>query len=132
MKPADWNKLKFFKPAEFNNPENMGYEFMLWLDALREEVGVPMRITSSYRSPIYNSRVGGATDSAHMDIPCDSVDIGLVGHPDNENYARYRIMKVALSDKFNCRRIGTYADGSLHLDKTDHIRPAPRIWRVVR
>jgi uncharacterized protein YcbK (DUF882 family) len=130
MTARDWAQIRNFKPVEFRNPEKMGYEFMLWLDNLRHRAGVSIRITSSYRSPAYNERVGGATDSAHTDVPCNAIDISLAGHPQNENYARYRLMKTAL--EMGCQRIGTYADGSLHLDLTEDDRPAPRIWRVVR
>ncbi len=31
-----------------------------------------------------------------------------------------------------CQRIGTYANGSLHLDRSEGKRPHPRMWRVVR
>lgn len=130
MKRSDWILIRHFTRGEFVHPEKMGYEFMFLLDRLRSESGVAIRITSGHRPPEHNERVGGATDSAHMDVPCDAIDIGLVGHPQGENYARFQIIKAALDLGFT--RIGTYADGSLHLDKTEHRRPAPRIWRVVR
>lgn len=132
MKVADWAKIKHFTPREFKNPEKMGYEFMLWLDEVREEAGVPMDITSSYRSPAYNASVGGADDSAHTDVPCDSIDVGMRPRPSdpNWNYSRFQIVSTAI--KKGCKRIGTYANGSLHLDKTEHKRPAPRMWLVVR
>lgn len=36
------------------------------LQAMREDLGVPMTINSAYRSPKYNKRVGGAPKSVHM------------------------------------------------------------------
>ena len=36
------------------------------LDPLREELGVPIRVTSGYRSPIVNDAVGGSVTSRHM------------------------------------------------------------------
>lgn len=36
-----------------------------YLQALREHVGMPVRINSGYRSPAYNRRVKGAKDSFH-------------------------------------------------------------------
>lgn len=132
MTPADWAKLApYFKPSEFKEPMKMGYEFMMWLLQVRKDAGVPMNPSSSYRSPAYNKSVGGATDSAHCDVPCDSVDIAMEPRPDdpNWNYSRFKIMKAALDN--GCQRIGTYQNGSLHLDRTEHERPAPRMWRQV-
>jgi uncharacterized protein YcbK (DUF882 family) len=131
MRAADWKQLKHFTPTEFKQPEKMGYEFMLWLDEVRAHAGVPMTITSSYRSKAYNAQVGGAQDSAHVDVPCDAVDIGkrpTVADP-NWNYSRWQIVKAAMHH--GCLRIGTYANGSLHLDRTEHRRAAPRMWTIV-
>lgn len=36
------------------------------LDPLREELGVPIRVTSGYRSPAVNAAVGGSRTSRHM------------------------------------------------------------------
>lgn len=131
MTTADWPQIKNFKPTEFKNPEKMGYEFMLWLDGVRTAAGVPMDISSSYRSKEYNKQVGGAGDSSHVDVPCNAVDIRMKPRPDdpNWNYSRFRIVEAAM--KAGCRRIGSYANGSLHLDRSEDTRPAPRMWRVV-
>ena len=131
MKPEDWARLEYFDADQFKAPEKMGFEFMLWLDSVREKAGVPIVITSSYRDKAYNKKVGGAPDSAHVDVPCNSVDIGMRPRPSdpNWNYSRFQIIKAALD--LGCQRIGTYANGSLHLDRTEERRPAPRMWRVV-
>lgn len=131
MTAADWSRIKNFTPAEFSEPSKMGLEFMLWLDSVRDEAGVPMTITSSYRTPEHNAAVGGASDSAHCDVPCNSIDIGMRVRPDdpNWNYTRWMIITTAI--RLGCKRIGTYADGSIHLDRTEDKRPAPRMWRVV-
>jgi uncharacterized protein YcbK (DUF882 family) len=131
MRPEDWKKLKWFRPSEFRDPGKMGYEFMLWLDRVREEADVSMEITSSYRSPAYNAQVGGAQDSSHTDEPCDAADIGKRPHPGDKhwNYARAKIVMAAI--KLGCTRIGIYPGGSLHLDRTENERPAPRLWVAV-
>lgn len=36
------------------------------LQKLRNSLGRPMSLTSAYRSPMHNKRVGGATNSKHM------------------------------------------------------------------
>lgn len=131
MTAGDWLRVKYFKPNEFKNPEKMGYEFILWLDQLRAKCAVPMTITSSYRSPAYNKSVGGASDSAHTDTPCNAVDIGMRPRPSdpNWNYTRWQIVHTAM--EMGCKRIGSYQNGSLHLDRSEDKRPAPRMWRVV-
>ena len=131
MTTVDWARITHFKPFEFKSPDKMGYEFMVWLDGVREQAGIGMTITSSYRSPAYNASVGGAQDSAHTDVPCDAVDIGKEPTPadPNWNHARFKILAAAL--KAGCVRIGFYPNGSLHLDRTEDQRPAPRLWNAV-
>ena len=132
MRAEDWKEIKWFKPNEFKHPELLGYEFLQWLDKLREQAGVPIHITSSYRSKTYNAAVGGASDSAHVDIPCSAVDIGERPRPDDPswNYSRWMIISTAIM--MGCKRIGQYQDGSIHLDMSHDTRPAPRMWRVVK
>jgi uncharacterized protein YcbK (DUF882 family) len=124
MTNADWALLKYFKKSEFKNPSVMGYEFMLELEKVRAKAGVAMRISSSHRDPAYNRRVGGAKDSAHTDIPCNASDIV----PRN-SVERFAIVKAAIEVGFT--RIGIYKDGSIHLDKTDDVRPSHVLWTVV-
>jgi uncharacterized protein YcbK (DUF882 family) len=131
MPPADWATIRNFKSSEFAAPDKMGYEFVRWLDDLRDEAGVPMTITSSYRTPEHNRQVGGASDSAHTDVPCDACDIGERPRADDPNWNASRFAIVTAAIKLGCTRIGTYANGSLHLDRTEGKRPAKRMWRVV-
>jgi hypothetical protein len=131
MTAADWKEIKHFRPSEFRRPSRMGYEFVKWLDAVREGAGVPMVITSSSRTTVHNADVGGATNSAHTDVPCNAVDVGERPRKDDPNWnlSRWAIVSTAIA--LGCKRIGLYADGSLHLDMTHDRRPAPRMWRVV-
>lgn len=131
MAKEDWGKVKYLKAREFANPDQMGFEFIMWLDRVRELAGVPIVVTSSYRTPEHNREVGGAQDSAHTDVPCNAVDIGERPRPSdpNWNYSRFRIISAAI--QLGCRRLGMYANGSLHLDMTEDARPAERFWRVV-
>lgn len=41
-------------------------ELAINLQVLREDLGVPISITSGYRSPAYNKLVGGVKDSQHV------------------------------------------------------------------
>ena len=51
--------------------------FLTRIDQLRENYGKPIKINSSYRSPLYNTSVGGSLGSKHMagiaiDISCNN------------------------------------------------------------
>jgi uncharacterized protein YcbK (DUF882 family) len=100
---------------------------MKWLDAVREAADVRMLVSSSYRSDAYNDAVGGAPNSAHEDIPCNAIDVrkdpnAVLGW----NHARMQIVSAAI--RLGCKRVGIYADESIHLDMTHDTRPAPRLW----
>ena len=74
--------MKYFNKNEFvmgkeNVFDKMEPEFLLMLDDLREAVGEPLYINSSYRSPEYNASIKGAPASMHLkgravDIACES------------------------------------------------------------
>lgn len=131
MTDADWSGVAHFTPGEFSEPHLMGLEFVHWLDGVRALAGVPMHITSSARTPEHNKAVGGAVDSAHVDVPCNAVDIGQTPTPSdpNWNFARFKILEAAMQS--GCVRVGFYPNGSLHLDRTEDQRPAPRLWNAV-
>jgi uncharacterized protein YcbK (DUF882 family) len=80
VKP-DWNEIKRFKPEERQlfspdigpaSSENLNHTLLVRLDCLAEVVAaqagrrVPFVITSGYRSPAHNKKVGGAAGSLHM------------------------------------------------------------------
>lgn len=131
MVDADWLTVKHFQPSEFARPDLMGWEFIKWLDAVRDAAKVPILVTSSYRTPAHNKAVGGAADSAHCDIPCQAVDIGMRPRVDDPNWNRSRFEIIECAMQLGCVRVGTYADGSIHLDRTEDRRPWPRMWRIV-
>lgn len=63
--------LEYFSREEFimgeeNVFDKMDSEFLYKLDDLRDRVGFSLVITSSYRSPEYNEKVGGAPRSMHL------------------------------------------------------------------
>jgi zinc D-Ala-D-Ala carboxypeptidase len=76
-------ELKYFTYDEFNSPDIqsggdlMDMELLLMVDRVREQYGKPIIITSGYRTPQHNARVGGKTTSSHIkglaiDIACDN------------------------------------------------------------
>lgn len=131
MTIADWSSIRHFRPVEFARPDLMGYEFMLWLDNVREHAGVAFVVDSSFRTREHNAQVGGAQDSAHLDIPCDAVDISFRTSPVDPHGHYARFMAVGTAIHFDCSRVGVYPDGSIHLDRTEMRRAAPRLWPKV-
>ena len=69
-KKGRYKKLsKYFSTKEFENKEDTQYFMdpilLEKLDSVREEFGEPITITSGYRSPSYNAKIGGASSSQH-------------------------------------------------------------------
>lgn len=83
------------------------------IEAIRHELGAPIRITSCFRSPAYNACIGGAPSSAHLlfnaiDFTCRS------GTPE---IWRRVAARVRASDPRFSGGIGVYpATGFLHID----------------
>lgn len=63
--------MKYFNQSEFvmgkeNVFNKMDTSLLARIDILRENVGKPLHITSSFRSVDYNKSVGGASKSQHL------------------------------------------------------------------
>jgi uncharacterized protein YcbK (DUF882 family) len=113
------------RAEEFHHPERMDTHFLRLLARVRRRAGVPFRIVSDYRSREQNRDAGGASRSAHMDLPCRAVDLHVTN-----NEERFRVVEAALALGFV--RIGVYPartdnSGSIHIDAAE-ANPAPRIW----
>lgn len=128
MTPADWEKIEHFSASEMNYPDSIGFEFMQWLDQVRTLAGVAMHPVSDHRPPERNAKAGGASQSAHMDVPCDAIDIGKRPTPDDPNWNRHRFKIIQAAMRLGCTRIGIYPSGSLHLDRAEKTHPSPRLW----
>lgn len=76
--------------------------FLLLLDQIREEVGVPLTITSGYRCPDYNSRIsktgatGPHTRGQAVDIACTTsqLRLGIIQAAINQRVHRIGIAKT--------------------------------------
>lgn len=99
-----------FKPKEIACKDGslmIDTEAMDKLQALRERIGRPLVITSGYRSPAHNAKVGGAPRSRHM--MGLAFDIIVAGHDPHEMEAEAR--------EVGFHGIGRYPDkGFLHVD----------------
>lgn len=120
----DWSKYPNFDETEFRCSETgecrMTADFMRRLQALRDEYGKPLTITSGYRSPNHSIETSKQQPGVHTrGLACD---IGVSGHD------AYEILKLALKHGFT--GIGIKQKGSgrfLHLD-TFTGGPRPNIW----
>ena len=102
--------MKYFKQEEFKMGKEIVFDkmdttFLNLLDNLRELVGEPLRVNSSYRSVLYNKALGGATNSLHLkgiavDLHCTNGTL------------RAKIIKHALNLGLSC---GVY-NNWVHVD----------------
>lgn len=89
------------------------------LISLVEEVarrfGRPLTITSGFRSPSYNAKVGGAKRSQHQ--IGHAVDVSGSGLTNQD-----RLDLIGIASSVGIRGIGVYNSGSLHFDNRDGAR----------
>lgn len=74
--------MKYFNRREFvmgdeNVFDKMDMDLLSRIDSLRELVGEPLRVTSSFRDENYNASVGGSKKSMHLlgravDLSCNN------------------------------------------------------------
>lgn len=123
MTPSEWQKIKYFKPSEFDSPdapgsgEGMKLEFLLKLDELRKELGWPLKVVSGIRTAAHNAEVGGVDGSAHVagfaaDVWCRT------------SREREEILATAFIVGF--KRIGI-GQTFIHLD-ADPTKPTEVVW----
>jgi uncharacterized protein YcbK (DUF882 family) len=121
--------MKYFDYEEFDSPDEIGsglpttdggkmnVNFLHKLDEARAISGVPYKITSGYRTPEHNAKVGGRVGSSHLkgvavDIKC------------NNSSDRARILKGLFTVGLG-RRVGI-ASNFIHVD-ADYDKPSA-IW----
>lgn len=106
------SSVEHFIPQEFDSPDlkDSGYKmnlaFVQLLDQLRKRCGFPITVSSGYRTPEHNQKVGGVDASAHEEgVACDI----LVG----SGTERMAIVKNAIA--IGIGRIGV-GKGLIHID----------------
>ena len=128
MRPEDWSEVApFFTPDEFNYPSQMGYEFMLWLRDLRVKLGFSLHPVSDHRPPARNAGVG-ASNSAHLDVPCNAIDFGRNKRTGLAITSAQRFQILFTARDMGCRRFGIYEHGGVHLDRAGDSKPQDVIW----
>ena len=111
--------FKYFTYEEFDSPDVQGSGQMMSknlisiLDNIREELGKPIVVTSGFRTPAHNEKVGGKPNSSHLkglavDIACED--------------SRYRFKLVRELLEHGINRIGI-GDTFIHADIDDDKSP---------
>ena len=74
------------------------------LQVLRDEIGVPIRVISGYRSPKYNTKISGARRSQHM--TAKAADIVISSMEPSE--VKAKIVSLIKAGKMHSGGIGLY------------------------
>jgi zinc D-Ala-D-Ala carboxypeptidase len=119
-------KLNYFDISEFDQPglpgsgkEKMDVNLLMILDNMRHRSDIPYKITSGYRSPEYNKKIGGVKNSPH--IKGKAADISA---PDSRT--KYLILEAAIH--FGIERIGV-GSNFIHIDIQEKPeKPTKLIW----
>ena len=102
-------QIGYFDTREFASPDTgevkVSTDLITRLNQLREDLGVPIHVTSGYRTPEYNEQIGGADQSRH--ITGEAADIVAEGISPEE-------LADAAEEYFP--GIGIYEDGHVHVD----------------
>ena len=118
-------ELRYFELSEFDSPDapgsgrNMHEHTLLKLDQARHLFGAPMRITSGYRTPEHNRKVGGVENSAHT--RGYAADISTAGMRERDV-----VRLIACLTKVGFDRIGR-GKTFVHVDD-DPEKPSPAYW----
>ena len=83
------------------------------LQLLREGLGRGLRVNSGYRSPEHNVRVGGATQSMHLEFASDVTPISPFG--DDEERVDWLDKIASIAEDLGFSGIGRY-NSFVHLD----------------
>lgn len=103
---------KYFSPGEFKrcspscSIDQMDQNFLTMLDALRAQAGIPLVLTSAYRSPAWDRSKGRSGTGAHTKGLAADIKVNASG-------TRLKIVKAAL--ELGIRRIGV-AGSFVHVD----------------
>lgn len=123
--PSHDLRLEYFRPEEFDAPEEMDREFLKKLDELRGRAGIVVVVNSDYRSPEKNREVGGAENSAHL--TGRAADIApLTGDPQKWMLLLHEILGMWIDGLWPGLGLGIYK-GHFHVDSHPDAR-RPAFW----
>ena len=113
--------MRYFSLSEFACPDcgraDMDSDFLEMLDRARDISGIPFIITSGFRCPRHNEKVGGRPNSAHLRGLAADIKVA-------DNRQRFIIVDALIKVEF--KRLGIAKD-FIHVDH-DMTKPYPRVW----
>lgn len=74
--------MNYFTLDEFDSPDhkgsgvNMDNDFIKMLNVARKNAGIPFKITSGYRTADHNKKVGGVSNSSHLNGLAADIAVG--------------------------------------------------------
>jgi len=117
--------MKYFELSEFDSPDapgsgsNMDSNTLAMFDDARGIAGIIFRISSGYRTPEHNERVGGVPHSAHT--------LGYAADIRLDGFTQAMVVRIiAALTVAGFRRIGL-AGTFVHADN-DPTKPSPAYW----
>jgi zinc D-Ala-D-Ala carboxypeptidase len=121
----DWNKYPNFKAKEFQcshcGADGIKEAVLVKLQAMRNDYGKPMRITSGYRCPQHPVEAKKTAPGAHA--------LGLAADIGVEGAEAHRILNLAFMHGFT--GIGVQQKGTgrfIHVDVRNGELPGPAVW----
>lgn len=98
-------------------------ETIVFLDRMREKLGFPIVITSTYRSPVLNQLIGGVANSTHL-IFCAIDSVPMSGRKED----LYMMHEYTHTNRTRLMGVGYY-DSFLHIDHRGLFnRRSPATW----
>jgi hypothetical protein len=101
-------RCKCSRCAGLEHPDLPTMSSLLKLQAVRDDMGVPLALSCAIRCVAHNKEVGGAEDSRHQPQFADAFDIDCT-----DSNLRYRIVASAIKNGF---RFVEVCPDHLHLD----------------
>jgi len=105
---------EFYCPLAKSLPlTDLAFHHVSKLQLLSEELGRGLRVNSGYRSPEHNVRVGGATQSMHLEFASDVTPISPFGN--DEERVDWLDKIASIAEDLGFSGIGRY-NSFVHLD----------------